>query len=72
MVIHFVALQGIGLAGGYLFCLTDTFHPPRGAAGFRIAAVASLTIAGAGVLACFLGVSRDGAPRRVVPPAPTS
>ncbi len=67
MVIYAVALWGVGLGGGYLLGLTDVFGPPRGAAGFWIAAVASLTIASAGVLAYFLHVSRDGAARGVVP-----
>jgi len=58
MVIYAVALWGVGLGGGYLLGLTDAFGPPRGAAGFWIAAVASLTIAGAGVLIYFLRVSR--------------
>ncbi len=57
MVIYAVALWGVGLGGGYLLGLTDTFGAPLGAAGFWIAAVASLTIAGAGVLAYFLGIS---------------
>ena len=57
MVIYAVALWGVGLGGGYLLGLTDSFGPPRGAAGFWIAAVASLTIAGAGVLAYFLRIS---------------
>jgi len=57
MVIYAVALWGVGLGGGYLLGLTDTFGPPRGAAGFWMAGVASLVIAGAGVLAYFLRVS---------------
>ena len=57
MVIYAVALWGVGLGGGYLLGLTDSFGPQRGAAGFWIAAVASLTIAGAGVLAYFLRIS---------------
>lgn len=48
MVIYAVALWGVGLEGGHLLGLTDTFGPPRGAAGFGIAGVASLSIAGAG------------------------
>ncbi|MBN8475445.1 MATE family efflux transporter, partial [Sulfuritalea sp.] len=58
MLIYAVALWGVGLGGGYLLGLTDAFGPARGAAGFWIAAVASLTIAGAGVLIYFLRVSR--------------
>ena len=68
MVIYAVALWGVGLGGGYLLGLTDTFGPPRGAAGFWIAAVASLVIAGAGVLAYFLRISSQTIPA----PATTS
>ena len=57
MVIYAVALWGVGLGGGYLLGLTDALGPPRGAAGFWIAAIGSLTIAGAGVLIYFLQVS---------------
>jgi MATE family multidrug resistance protein len=59
MVIYVVALWGIGLGGGYLLGLTETFGPPMGAAGFWIAGVASLVVAGAGVLAYFLRISRS-------------
>lgn len=58
MVIYAVALWGVGLGGGYLLGLTDTFGAARGAAGFWMAAVASLVIAGAGVLVYFLRISR--------------
>ncbi|MCK9387904.1 MAG: MATE family efflux transporter [Sulfuritalea sp.] len=58
MVIYAVALWGVGLGGGYLLGLTDTFGPPLGAAGFWIAATASLALAGAGVLGYFLRISR--------------
>jgi MATE family multidrug resistance protein len=68
MVIYAVALWGVGLGGGYLLGLTDVFGPARGAAGFWIAAVASLVIAGAGVLAYFLHISRQTIPA----PATTS
>ncbi|MBK8121354.1 MAG: MATE family efflux transporter [Sulfuritalea sp.] len=57
MVIYAVALWGVGLGGGYLLGLTDTFGAPRGAAGFWIAGVGSLGIAGAGVLGYFLRIS---------------
>ena len=57
MVIYALALWGVGLGGGYLLGLTDTFGPPLGAAGFWMAGVASLAIAGAGVLAYFLRIS---------------
>ncbi|MDO8787243.1 MAG: MATE family efflux transporter [Sulfuritalea sp.] len=62
MVIYAVALWGVGLGGGYLLGLTDTFGPPLGAAGFWMAAVASLVIAGAGVLAYFLRISAQSIP----------
>jgi len=66
MVIYALSLWGVGLGGGYLLGLTDAFGAPRGAAGFWIAAVASLAIAGAGVLAYFLRISAQSIP------APTS
>ncbi|MCK9380471.1 MAG: MATE family efflux transporter [Sulfuritalea sp.] len=62
MVIYAVALWGVGLGGGYLLGLTDTFGAARGAAGFWMAAVASLVIAGAGVLAYFLRISAQSIP----------
>lgn len=58
MVIYALALWGVGLGGGYLLGLTDSFGAPLGAAGFWVAGVGSLTIAGAGVLAYFLRISR--------------
>jgi len=54
MLIYAISLWGVGLGGGYLLGLTDVFGQARGAAGFWTAAVASLAIAGAGVLAYFL------------------
>jgi MATE family multidrug resistance protein len=60
MVIYALALWGVGLGGGYLLGLTDTFGPPRGAVGFWIAGAASLAIAGAAVTGYFLHVSRLG------------
>ncbi|OHC66819.1 MAG: hypothetical protein A2040_13320 [Rhodocyclales bacterium GWA2_65_19] len=60
MLIYAISLWGVGLGGGYLLGLTDSFGRPLGAAGFWIAAVASLAIAGAGVLAYFLRISRHG------------
>ena len=53
---------GVGRGGGYLRGHTDNFGAPRGAAGFWIAAVASLMIAGAGVLAYFLRISAQTIP----------
>ncbi len=65
MVIYAVALWGVGLGGGYLLGLTDTFGAPRGAAGFWMAGAASLVIAGAGVLAYFLRISAQNIPAPV-------
>jgi MATE family multidrug resistance protein len=62
MVIYAVSLWGVGLGGGYLLGLTDAFGPARGAAGFWMAAVASLSLAGAGVTGYFLRVSRQSMP----------
>ena len=67
MVIYALALWGVGLGGGYLLGLTDIFGAARGAAGFWIAAVASLVIAGAGVFAYFLRISRNAAVRQAKP-----
>jgi MATE family multidrug resistance protein len=62
MVIYALSLWGVGLGGGYLLGLTDSLGAARGAAGFWIAGVASLSIAGAGVLAYFLRVSAQAIP----------
>lgn len=67
MVIYAVALWGVGLGGGYLLGLTGTFGAPLGAAGFWIAGTASLVIAGAGVFAYFLRISRHTAMPRPNP-----
>jgi len=58
MAIYAVALWGVGLAGGYLLGLTDTFGAARGAAGFWLAAILSLALAGGLVTGYFLKVSR--------------
>ncbi len=58
MAVYVVSLWGVGLGGGYLLGLTDLLGPARGAAGFWIAATASLLLAGAVVLAYFLSVSQ--------------
>jgi len=68
MLIYALSLWGVGLGGGYLLGLTDTFGARLGAAGFWIAAVASLTLAGAGVFAYFLRISAQTIPA----PAATS
>lgn len=58
MAIYAVSLWGIGLAGGYALGLTDWLGPARGAAGFWLAATASLAVAGMAVSAYFLRVSQ--------------
>lgn len=58
MMIYAVALWGLGLGGGVLLGLTDIFGPPRGAAGFWLAAILSLALAGGLVMRYFLKVSR--------------
>jgi MATE family multidrug resistance protein len=68
MAIYAVALWGVGLGGGYLLGLTDILGPARGAAGFWLAGVASLTVAGAGITAYFLRISAQTIPA----PATTS
>lgn len=67
MIIYTVALWGVGLAGGYALGLTAIdiglqafgLTPPLGAAGFWIAAIASLVVAGASVVGYFLHISTD-------------
>ena len=59
MAIYAVALWGVGLAGGYLLGLTDSFGPARGAPGFWLAALSSLALAGGLVTAYFLRVSKN-------------
>jgi MATE family multidrug resistance protein len=64
MLIYAVALWGVGLGGGYVIGLTSVdlvwidLHPPLGAAGFWLAAIASLVLASSLVTAYFLRVSR--------------
>ncbi|MEJ1959486.1 MAG: MATE family efflux transporter [Nitrosomonadales bacterium] len=58
MVIYTITLWGIGLGGGYVLGLTNTFGKGRGAAGFWIAAIISLWLV-AGMVALYLNaVSR--------------
>jgi len=58
MLIYVILLWGLGLGGGFLLGLTDTFGPARGAPGFWIAAIASLWLV-AGLVAIYLNeVSR--------------
>ena len=64
MLIYAVALWGVGLGGGYVIGLTSIdlawagLRTPMGAAGFWLAAIASLVLASSLVTAYFLGVSR--------------
>jgi len=57
MLIYAASRWGVGLGGGYLLGLTDSFGAPRGAQGFWIAAAASLALAAAGVTGYFLRIS---------------
>ena len=59
MAIYAVALWGVGLGGGYLLGLTDTIAAPAGAAGFWLAAIFSLMLAGGWVTLYFLRVSQN-------------
>jgi len=61
MAIYAVSLWGIGLAGGYALGLADWLGPARGAAGFWLAATASLAVAGAAVGVYFLRISQVAA-----------
>jgi MATE family multidrug resistance protein len=58
MAIYAAALWGVGLGGGYLLGLTDTLAAPAGAAGFWLAAIFSLMLAGGWVTLYFLRVSK--------------
>lgn len=55
MLIYTITLWGIGLGGGYVLGLTNTFGSVRGATGFWIAAVVSLWLV-AGMVALYLNV----------------
>ncbi|MGP1678048.1 MAG: MATE family efflux transporter [Burkholderiales bacterium] len=63
MLIYGVSLWGVGLGGGYAIGLTSVdlgwlgLHPPLGAPGFWLAAIASLVLASSLVTAYFLRVS---------------
>lgn len=61
MVVYALSLWGVGLGGGYVLGLSDLLGPARGAAGYWLAATASLVLAGGIVVAYFLAVSRDAA-----------
>ncbi|HEY8887301.1 MAG TPA: MATE family efflux transporter [Gallionella sp.] len=53
MLIYVILLWGLGLGGGFLLGLTDTFGAALGAQGFWIAAIASLWLV-AGLVAIYL------------------
>jgi len=57
-LIYAVSLWGVGLGGGYLLGLTDVIGPARGAAGFWIAATASLTVASVMTTLYFLHIAK--------------
>jgi len=67
MLIYGIALWGVGLGGGYTLGLTSVdlawlgLHPPLGAPGFWLAAIASLVLASSLVTAYFLRVSGSAA-----------
>lgn len=59
MVIYATLLWGLGLGGGIVLGLTDTFGPARGAPGFWIAGITSIWLA-AGLVAIYLNVVSKG------------
>jgi MATE family multidrug resistance protein len=58
MLIYATTLWGVGLGGGVALGLSDLFGPPRGAAGFWMAAIAGLALAGGLVTLYLNAVSR--------------
>lgn len=58
MAIYAGSLWGVGLGGGWLLGLTDALGPARGAAGFWLAATASLALAGGLLVLYFARTSR--------------
>ncbi|MGO9444865.1 MAG: MATE family efflux transporter [Thiobacillaceae bacterium] len=58
MIIYTTSLWGLGLGGGVTLGLSNAFGPARGAAGFWIAAIASLGLAGVLVALYLKAVSR--------------
>ena len=52
MVIYTVMLWGLGLGGGIVLGLTNTFGTARGAPGFWLAAIASIWLVG-GLMAIY-------------------
>jgi multidrug resistance protein, MATE family len=60
MVTYGTLLWGLGLGGGIVLGLTDTFGNAHGAPGFWVAAIASIWLV-AGLMALYLNaVSRSG------------
>jgi MATE family multidrug resistance protein len=69
MAIYTVTLWVLGLGGGIVLGLTDTFGPARGAQGFWLAAIASIWLVG-GLMAGYLNyTSKKHCPRHVPSPA---
>ncbi|HEX8986551.1 MAG TPA: MATE family efflux transporter [Rhodocyclaceae bacterium] len=58
MLIYAAALWGVGLGGGVALGLSHLFGPPRGAAGFWLAGIGGIVIAGGMVTAYLNAVSR--------------
>ena len=58
MLIYAATVWGLGLGGGYLLGLTDTFGPARGAAGVWMAGAASMWLVGAMIALYLNAVSR--------------
>jgi len=58
MLVYVTCLWGIGLGGGYLLGLTDTFGPALGAQGFWLAGIAGLGLAAVIVAVYLERVSR--------------
>lgn len=59
MVIYTVSLWGLGIGGGFLLGLSDFFGPARGATGFWVAAIASLSLVAILVSIYLEAVSRN-------------
>jgi MATE family multidrug resistance protein len=58
MLIYTTTLWGVGLGGGVALGLSDIFGPPRGAAGFWMAAIAGVGLAGGLVTLYLDAISR--------------
>ena len=57
-LVYAFSLWGVGLGGGYLLGLTDFFGAARGAAGFWLAATASLAVASVMTTLYFLRIAK--------------